>query len=251
MNTRRSSRRKVNVGRTERILSVGGGTALLAWSLLRPTKGKIASALAGGFLVYRGATGRDPVYRMLSIDRVGEAGIEVIHTVTINRPRPEVYAYWRSFANLPHFMLHLEEVRVLDAGRSHWVARAPLGQTVSWDAELTEDRPDERIAWRSLPDSQIKTRGVVRFHDAPAGQGTEVRVHLTYEPPLGSAGAEMARLLGEEPHNQIRDDLRRFKQLLETGQIPSTLGQTSGRLDEVMAERYGVKQQGIVEELLP
>jgi uncharacterized membrane protein len=116
-------------------------------------------------------------------------------------------------------MRHLEDVQVLDARRSHWRVKAPAGQAVEWDAEIIEDRPGEEIAWRSVEGSQIFNRGRVRFIDAPGDRGTEVHVELEYAPPLGPLGAIVAQLFGEEPAQQVADDLRRFKQILETGRV--------------------------------
>jgi uncharacterized membrane protein len=116
-------------------------------------------------------------------------------------------------------MRHLERVTVTDARRSHWVAKAPAGKTVEWDAEITEDRPNEVIAWRSVEGSEVSNAGRVTFDPAPGGRGTEVRVQLEYEPPLGKLGSKLAMLWREEPGQQVYDDLRHFKQVMETGEI--------------------------------
>ena len=146
-------------------------------------------------------------------------GIAVQQRVTVNRPPEEVYAFWRNFENLPRFMHHLEEVRVLDGRRSHWTARAPAGTSVAWDAETTDDRPNELIAWRSVEGADVPNEGEVRFVRAAGGRGTEVHVRLRYEPPAGKLGALVAKLFGEEPNQQVAGDLRRFKQVLETGEV--------------------------------
>ena len=146
-------------------------------------------------------------------------GITVQQRVTVNRPPEEVYAFWRNFENLPRFMQHLEEVRVLDGRRSHWTARAPAGTSVSWAAETTDDRPNELIAWRSAEGADVPNEGEVRFVRAAGGRGTEVHVRLRYEPPAGKLGALVAKLFGEEPTQQVAGDLRRFKQVLETGEV--------------------------------
>ncbi len=228
-----------DLGGLQRIISLAGGAAMLFWAFARPGRRNTRRILGGIYMIIRGVAGRDPVVGLLGIARRrrGRQPIEVEEAVTIEKPREEVYAFWRNFENLPKVMSHLEEVRVIDADRSHWKARAPLNTDVEWDSELTVDRPNERISWRSLPDSEIPTEGTVRFASAPAGFGTEVHVHLQYAPPLGRLGATVARLFGEEPGQQIRDDLRRLKQLLETGQIPSVHGQTSARIGEVRRER--------------
>jgi uncharacterized membrane protein len=152
----------------------------------------------------------------------------VIKSVTINRPREEVYEFWRKLENLPRFMKHLKTVRVIGDRRSHWVAAAPAGSSVEWDAEIIAERDNELLAWRSLEGSEIRNEGSVRFKDAPADRGTEVRVELDYEAPGGSAGAMVAKLFGEEPAQQIRDDLRRFKQEIETGEVVRSDGSLEG-----------------------
>ncbi|SCG74976.1 SRPBCC family protein [Micromonospora coxensis] len=139
--------------------------------------------------------------------------------VTVNRPASEAYRFWRDLENLPRFMAHLEAVRVEDLRISHWTARGPAGRHVGWDAEIVEDRPNELIAWRSLPGARVRNAGRVRFVPAPGDRGTEVRVELGYAPPAGRLGRAVAKLFGEEPEQQVRDDLRRFKQVLETGEV--------------------------------
>ena len=153
-------------------------------------------------------------------DRQQRGSTPVRRSVTIARPAAELYGYWRQLENLPRFMRHLEDVRQLDDRRSHWVATAPFGTTVEWDAEITDDVPEDRISWRSVDGSSVRHAGTVRFKDAPGDRGTEVHVELTYEPPAGPIGVALAKLTGEEPSQQISEDLRRFKQLMETGAIP-------------------------------
>jgi uncharacterized membrane protein len=143
----------------------------------------------------------------------------VAQSVTIRQPVEMVYAFWRNFENLPRFMDHLESVRVTGDRQSHWVAKAPAGQTVEWDAETVEDRTDELIAWRSLPGASVPNSGQVRFQQAAGDRGTEVHVELRYDPPGGKLGALVAKLFGEEPSQQVAGDLRRLKQVLETGEV--------------------------------
>ena len=149
-------------------------------------------------------------------------------SITLNRSPEAVYEFWRHFENLPRFMYHLEAVHALGGGRSHWVAKAPAGQQVEWDAEIVEERPNQLIVWRSLPGSDVRHEGAVRFRPAPADRGTEVEVQLEYDAPGGSAGAFIAGLFGEEPTQQIRDDLRRFKQVMETGEVVLSDGSLQG-----------------------
>ena len=149
----------------------------------------------------------------------GRGRVHVKQQITIGRPPEELYRFWRDFQNLPRFMEHLESVRVIDDRRSRWTARAPAGGSVEWDAEIIEDRPNERISWRSVGDADVPNSGTVRFLAAPGGRGTEVHVELRYDPPGGKLGALVAKLLGEEPGQQVNGDLRRLKQVIETGEV--------------------------------
>jgi uncharacterized membrane protein len=150
--------------------------------------------------------------------------VQVEKVTTINRPIEQVYDFWRDFANLPRFMRHLESVEFTADRRSRWRAKAPAGMTVEWEAEMLEDRENEWIAWRSLPGSTVENSGSVRFQRAPGARGTEVRVQLQYSPPAGELGREIAWLFGEAPEQQVGEDLHRFKQLMETGEIPMSDG---------------------------
>ena len=150
--------------------------------------------------------------------------VRIMRGVTVNKEIDEVYRFWRDFENFPNFMHHIESVTV-DGSRSHWVAKEPAGQQAEWDAEITEDRPGELIGWRTIGDSDVEHEGSVEFSQAPGDRGTEVRVTLTYEPP-GVAG--IAKLFGSDPDRQIRDDIRRFKQILETGEVLRSDGSPEG-----------------------
>jgi uncharacterized membrane protein len=226
-----------NVGPTERLVSLGLGTCLTVFGLTGRRVSPLALT-AGGFLLYRGLAGNCPMYQALGVGTDGTSGPEAViparegvkveRAVTVNRPAGEVYRFWRNLSQLPRFMEHLKEVRETGAGKSHWVARGPLGVAVEWDAELIEDRP-EVISWRSLPGSDVDTAGSVHFTAAPAGRGTEVRVALKYDPPAGKVGAAVARLFGESPEKQIEADLAKFKSLLDAGDVSSTIGPPAGR----------------------
>jgi uncharacterized membrane protein len=146
-------------------------------------------------------------------------GIVRAQSISINRPPEEVYQFWRNFRNLPRFMRHLESVQVIDERRSRWVAKAPAGMTVEWDAEIIEDRPNELLAWRSLEGAEVDNSGSVHFLPAPGNRGTEVKVQIAYNPPGGILGVGIAKLFGEEPQQQVKGDLARFKQVMETGEI--------------------------------
>jgi len=148
-----------------------------------------------------------------------ERGVHVLQVSTIRRTPDEIYRFWRDFRNLPRFMEHLDSVEVIDDRRSRWTARAPAGGSVAWEAEIVDDRPGELIAWRSVQHADVDNQGSVRFSPAPAGRGTEVRVELSYQPPGGALGAAVAKLFGEEPGQQVKGDLRRLKQVLETGEV--------------------------------
>jgi len=156
-----------------------------------------------------------------------ELGIRVDRAVTVAKPRAELYAFWRNLENLPHFMKHVESVRVIDHIHSHWVVRAPAGRTVQWDAEIINEIENELIGFRSLH-GNVDLAGSVRFQDAPGDRGTEVIVELQYNPPAGILGAFAAKMCGEEPSQQITEDLRRFKQMMEAGDMLTVKGQPSG-----------------------
>jgi uncharacterized membrane protein len=237
----RSEFRGVNVAQTERVISsVAGGTLALAGLRMRSLPGLLLAALGGG-LVYRGVTGHCPTYEALGVntaeDSAGakpedyfERGIHVEQCFTINRTPWDLYQFWRNFENLPKFMRHLESVTLIDEKRSHWVAKAPAiaGGKVEWDAEIINDEPNALIAWRSLENANVDNAGSVRFVPGPGDRGTEVKVVIDYIPPAGRLGKWVAQLFGEEPGQQIRDDLRRFKRVMETGEDPTTEGQPRG-----------------------
>ncbi|HSH58698.1 MAG TPA: SRPBCC family protein [Acidimicrobiales bacterium] len=148
--------------------------------------------------------------------------------ITVNRPPEEVYGYWRRFENLPAFMAHLDSVQAKEDGRWRWVAKAPLGRTVEWEAQVEEDVPNQLIAWRSLEGADVPNWGWVRFAPAAGGRATEVTLELEYEPPGRAVGAAVARMFGEEPLQQIKDDVRRFKQVIETGEVVRSDGTPDG-----------------------
>ena len=194
---------------------------------------RVAAAMAG----VAGVAAAD-VYTAVRMSRapaqpMEEEGMPVKAAITVRRPVGEVYGFWRDFQNLPSFMYHLESVEPSGGGRSRWKAKAPIGK-VKWDAEIVEDRPNELISWRSLPGARVPNSGTVRFRPAPSDQGTEIMLDMNYGAPGGPAGAFVAKLFGEEPRQQVKDDLRRFKQVMETGEVVrsdgSPEGQTARRL---------------------
>jgi uncharacterized membrane protein len=235
------SRHAVNISTTERFVSAVGGGILAGLGLRRRSPMGIALALIGGDLVRRGITGHSFLYPALGLRTASrgqgaettsipyELGMRVDKAVTIGCPRAEVYGFFRNLANLPRFMRNVESVRELPDGRSHWVAKGPAGRSVEWDAVVHNEIKNERLAWRSLPGSQIDSAGTVIFLDAPGGRGTEVHVELQYNPPAGRLGAAVAALWGKDPARQVEEDLHRLQQILEAGEIPTIQGQPSGR----------------------
>jgi uncharacterized membrane protein len=236
-------RSAVNVAGGERWASALGGAALTAYAIKQlRDRSPVGAALAatGTALIYRGATGHCPAYAAAGINTAnartetkealgGARGVHVEESVTIHRSPEELYRFWRNFERLPSFMDHLISVEQVDNRRSHWVAKAPAGRTVEWDAEIVNEIPNELIGWRTLDGADVVSAGSVRFKPAPGDRGTEIRVRLQYEPPAGKVGATVAWLLGHEPSQTIRDDLRRFKALVEAGEVPTTKGQPRGR----------------------
>jgi uncharacterized membrane protein len=233
-----------NVGRVERWGSLLAGAALAAYGLKHRSLGGTALALLGGGLMYRGMTGYCQLYQALGLNTAQDDGrsqvIEVKKAITINKSPVELYRFWHDFANLPRVMTHIKSVQRTGDSRLHWVAKAPRGTTAEWDAEITEERDDELIAWRSLEGAPVPHQVCVRFQSAPGGRGTEVRVTLSYAPPLGKLGATVAKLFGEAPDHQLDEALRRFKSIMETGDVPTIEGQSSGRVN---ARRKEVAQQ--------
>ncbi len=224
----------VNVGKYERIASAVGGGALVGYALKSRSKTGVALGLLGAGLLYRGTTGQCEAYRALGVNTAdsGEAIAHDVHiekSITIGVSPNELYKFWRNFQNLPQFMEDLESVSSLDGNRSHWVAKGPGGVKVEWDAEIYNEREGEFIAWRSLPESDVTNAGSVHFEEAPGGRGTYLKVVLNYNPPGGKAAQLFAKLFGKEPGQLVESNLRRLKQLLEAGEIPTTEGQPSGR----------------------
>lgn len=227
----------INVGQGERIAGGIGGGLLALWGLRHFTPGSLLLGLLGGGLLYRSASGHCPAYQAIGINtaRRGRAephdffdhGVHVESAVTIDKPAEELYRFWKDFENLPRFMRHLQSVTRQGEGITHWIAKGPAGSHVEWDARVINDEENQLIAWRSLEGAHVDNAGSVRFVPT-TDRGTEVRVVLEYIPPGGRIGAAVAKLFGEEPQQQINEDLRRFKQLMEAGDIPSIQGQPRG-----------------------
>ena len=202
---------------------IGGGAMVLLGLRQRSLRGAL-TAIAGGTLAYQAAKSPGGITEALGMNKA----IKVEKTVTINKPKEELYRFWRKFENLPHFMKHLKSVTVLSDKRSHWVANAPMGASVEWDADIIEDRENEFISWASVEGADVDNSGFVRFKPAPGDRGTEVKVVIEYAPPGGVVASALAKLFGEEPEQQIGDELRRFKMLMEAGEIATTEGQPKG-----------------------
>jgi uncharacterized membrane protein len=234
---------KPNLSATEKWVSTIAGAALAVAGYKRRSS---LLGLAGLGLIGRGVSGFCPVNEVIGRNTArhdtrealgGSRGVIVRSQVTIYRPAVEIYSYWRRFENLPRFMCHLEEVQDLDGNRSLWMAKGPLGTTVSWEAEIIRDVPPELISWRTLPGSEVVSAGSVWFKPAGGDHGTEVRVKLQYNPPAGKVGAGVAWLLGEDAQHEIDEDLRRFKQLLETGEVSTGARYSSPRQSRQREER--------------
>lgn len=229
-----------NVASAEQLVSVAAGGIVAIMGVARGSKLGLGCAALGGYLVYRGVTGRCPVYSALGIDSAREetadastdpnCGVQIVTAVTINRPADRLYTFWRDFANLPRFMRHLEAVEVHDDRRSRWTAQAPKpgSKVISWEAEVVRDVSNELIEWRSLPGSEIDTAGQVRFIPALGDRGTEVHVWMHYTPPGGRLGHLVTSMLGFNPKRMIREDLRNFQRLMELGEILTIAGQPVG-----------------------
>ncbi|MBD2531686.1 SRPBCC family protein [Nostoc flagelliforme FACHB-838] len=224
----KSSTNQPEASEVERWASLIGGGAMVLMGLRQGSLRGALTALAGGGLVYQGATKQSTIQKAQEAIGLNQP-IKVEKTVTINKSAEELYRFWHDFENLPTFMKHLKSVKVHNEKRSHWIANAPLDNTVEWDAEILEDRENEFISWASVEGADIDNSGFVRFKKAPGDRGTEVKVVLEYNPPGGALGATVAKLFGEEPEQQIGDELRRFKMLMEAGEIATTEGQPSGR----------------------
>ena len=234
---------RANITDGERVGSATVGAALVTYGLKRRDWMGALSAVTGAALLYRGATGycqvseaagrntrRDAEHRNEETRDAlaGPRGVNVCEAVTIQRSADYLYREWRDLESLPGRMRHLDSVQELSDGTSHWAAIGPAGKVFEWDAEILQDIPGKLISWRSLPGSEVVSAGSVNFDEAP-GHGTRVTVRLQYDPPGGRIGAYVAWLMRQEPSQQIREDLRDWKRRIETGEIPTTEGQSSAR----------------------
>jgi uncharacterized membrane protein len=231
-NTRLGPRRRahgdrggMNLSEIERWASIIAGAGLLLFAVRQRRGTGIAAGALGAGLIARGSSGHCPVYAAAHVNTRqdtrdalgGPRGVLVHKTMTINRPVEDVYRFWRDLSNLPRCMQHLESVTPLGNGRSHWIAKGPAGMRVEWDAEIINEEENRVIGWRSLEHADVVSAGSVNFRECEGGAATEIVVRLQYSPPAGRMGALIARLFGEEPSQQIQEDLHRVKQCLETG----------------------------------
>lgn len=221
--------RSPSLADAENWLALGTGAVLLLAGASRRSVLGGCLAVSSVPLLYRGLTGQWPdiVNGHIQPDDTraalgGDRSVHVRESVRLEVPVAEVYRFWRRLENLPRFMTHLERVTEASDGTSHWVAAGPAGLVVEWDAEIVNEVENRVLAWRALPGSDVVTAGSVTFATARGGRSTQVSVHLQYAPPAGKAGVLIASLVGREPSQTIREDLRHFKQLLEAGEIPRT-----------------------------
>jgi uncharacterized membrane protein len=191
----------------------------------RNDKGKLTFATAAVL----GVTVADIICGLNLSKEEADAGRNIRHSVSIRKSPEELYQFWRNFENLPKFMNHLHSVEVFGGTKSHWVAKGPAKTKVEWDAEIIDDEPNRLIAWQSLPKADVENWGTIKFERGLNPKETVVTVELGYTPPGGTFGAVVASLFGESPEQQVKDDMRRFKQLMETGEIPTIEGQPAGR----------------------
>jgi len=225
---------RFNMSRTDRAASILGGAALIAYGLTRRDRIGWAAALAGSGIAMFGVTGYCPCYSAFAVNTApGDSrvtrGIHVEETITIQSSPEELYGFWRNFENHALISDYLAQVKVTGPTTSHWVAKGPANKPLEWDAEIINDRPNELIAWQTLPGADIEHAGSVRFVPAPGGRGTEVHVTWQYYPPAGTFGAGIAKLMHREPSIQAADTLKRLKRLMETGDIIRVDGQAHGR----------------------
>lgn len=223
------SSREMNLSNTERNISIAAGAALGVLALSKPLSIRgLVSAAVGGMLLHRGLSGYCALYNALGVntrdkstepsaapEEYFDKAIHLEESIVIRQSPRDLYYFWRDFENLPRFMSHLKEVKRIDETRSHWIGTGPMNYSVEWDAEIINDEPGKLIAWRSTGSSEVDNAGSVRF--LPSGEdSTELRVVIDYIPPAGSIGHAVAKLLGEDPKQQITQDLQKLKEMIES-----------------------------------
>jgi uncharacterized membrane protein len=234
------SLRCINVGEAERLISITVGIPVTIFGLTRGILNGLVPTLLGGSLILRGVSGHSFLYQALGVSTVEHSpviaqlpnhqGIEVKRAVTIMASPEQLYRYCRDFQNAPRFMKNVESVQATGDGRSHWVAKTPLGTTLAWDAEVTNDEPARLIAWRRTQGPFFApSGGSVRFEPKRNGRETVVRLEIEFRQFRGPIGTLLGTILGQIPQHVVRQNLERFKELMEAGEIPTTDGQPSGR----------------------
>lgn len=233
--------RHINIGETERVISLAAGIPVTIFGLIRGIPGGLVPALFGTGLLYRGVTGHSFLYQALGVSTVEQSpaavaalpnnqGIQVKRAVTVNASAQDLYTRWHDFQNAPQYMNNVESVQQTGNGQWHWVSKLPLLGTVEWDAEVTNDEPGRLIAWNRTQGSFLSpTGGSVRFEQKPDSSETVVQLKIDYLQFRGSIGTALGNILGQIPEQEARKDLRHFKELAEAGEIPTTKGQPSGR----------------------
>jgi len=214
-----------NVSNAERALSMGLGVLLLLTGIRKIRKQPLQSLVRLGVgygLLFRGASGVCPVYRKLEIDGTKADAINIRTQLIVNKPKQEVYAFWRKLENLPRFMRHISSIKLIDEKRSHWEANIPQANPIliKWDAEIVKDEPEHLLSWQSLPGSMIDHAGKVEFHDALGNRGTELKIALTYKPPAGNIGTGVSKLMNPLFEKMIKEDLLNMKQFIEMRGMP-------------------------------
>ncbi len=223
-----SANTQVNVHPVERTGSAILGGGMVSYGLGRGTPGGWLLAIAGGGLLYRGLSGNCMGYRLMGVSTAGQVAagshaMDAEHTLVIDREAEELFDTWRHFKGLPDFMSHLVRVEELDEQRSRWSAKGPLGTTITWQAEITEERTNELIAWKSIEGSAVESTGWVKFEPTGEDNATRVTVHFRYAPPAGAAGALLSQMLGADPERQMQHDLSRFKAIMENERSRATV----------------------------
>ena len=228
----------INVAATERLISTTVGGLLVAWGLRKRSALGLAGAAAGADLIYRGVTGHCHLYGTMGVNtaafqkpgsQVRPDAPEVRRAITIGRSPEELYEFWRDPIHLAQIVAHFAEVTPRGNGLTHWRVRGPLKQILEWDSRYTQEEPGRRLAWETVPGSTLVNRGEVTFHHGPGGFGTEVRLFMQFEPPLGNIGSGVVKALRMMPRGIAGQALRRFKSLTETGEIPTLQHNPSGR----------------------
>lgn len=229
----------VNVDGTERMASTALGGVLLLLGLRNRSIGGLVTALAGGTLVYRGLSGRCSVYQALGVNTADTgarstagapaAATDVERSITVDRPAGELHRIWREPGTLPQVMRHFAEVTVKDEHHAHWTVRGPGGRSLEWDTQVVEDRPGELLRWESVEGADLRNEGTLRFRPAAGDRGTEVALRVRFAPPGGALGGAAMRLFGFVPSTIAGKALRRFKSLVETGEMPTLERNPSAR----------------------